>query len=125
MRTPKSWSVEELAQHASSKSIFNPEVDTQTGTTPTRIAGWSITAYLISVAVTGILTTTVSGELRMTVQIIQFTDGQDPRDLAPAHGDIEARLAELNRMAAEIFHALMIDMAAVECGPPEENPRDH
>jgi len=46
------------------------------------------------VAVTGILTTTVSGELRMTVQIIQFTDGQDPRDLAPAHGDIEARLAE-------------------------------
>src|SRR6266446_10351853 len=30
----------ELAQHASSKSIFNPEVDTQTGTTPTRIAGW-------------------------------------------------------------------------------------
>jgi hypothetical protein len=57
MRTPKSWSVKELAQHASSKSIFNPEVDTQTGTTPTRIAGWSITAYLISVAVTGILTT--------------------------------------------------------------------
>src|SRR6266487_374563 len=30
MGTPKSWSVEELAQHASSKSIFNPEVDTQT-----------------------------------------------------------------------------------------------
>jgi len=56
MRTPKSWSVEELAQRVSSKSIFNPEVDTRTGTTPTRIAGWSITAYLISVAVTGILT---------------------------------------------------------------------
>ena len=125
MRTPKSWSVEELAQHASSKSIFNPEVDTQTGTTPTRIAGWSITAYLISVAVTGILTTTVSGELRMTVQIIQFTDCQDPRDLAPVHGDIETRLVDLNRMAAEIFHALMIDTAAVEYGSPEENPRDH
>ena len=61
----------------------------------------------------------------MTVQIVQFTDCQDPRDLAPVHGDIEARLAELNRMAAEIFHALMIDMAAVECGPPKENPRDH
>jgi hypothetical protein len=61
----------------------------------------------------------------MTVQIIQFTDCQDPRDLAPAHGDIETRLVDLNRMAAEIFHALMIDMAAVEYGPPEENPRDH
>ena len=48
-----------------------------------------------------------------------------PRDLALVHGDIETRLAELNRMAAEIFHALMIDMAAVEYGPPEENPRDH
>jgi len=67
----------------------------------------------------------VSGELRMTVQIIQFTDCQDPRDLAPVHGDIETRLVDLNRMAAEIFHALMIDMAAVEYGPPEENPRDH
>jgi hypothetical protein len=61
----------------------------------------------------------------MTIQIIKFTDGQDPRDLAPLHGDIETRLVELNRMAAEIFHALMIDMAAVEDGPPEENPRDH
>ena len=61
----------------------------------------------------------------MTVQIIQFTDCQDPRDPAPLHGDIETRLVELNRMAAEIFHALMIDMAAVEDGPPEENPRDH
>jgi len=67
----------------------------------------------------------VSGELRMTVQIIQSTDCQDPRDLAPVHGDIETRLADLNRMAAEIFHALMIDTAAVEYGPPEENPRDH
>ena len=46
---------EELAQHASSKSIFNPEVDTQTGTTPTRIAGWRMTAYLITVAVIGIV----------------------------------------------------------------------
>ena len=61
----------------------------------------------------------------MTVQIIQSTDCQDPRDPAPLHGDIETRLVELNRMAAEIFHALMIDMAAVEDGPPEENPRDH
>jgi len=63
--------------------------------------------------------------MRMTVQIIQFTDCQDPRDLAPVHGDIETRLVDLNRMAAEIFHAVMIDMAAVEYGPPEENPRDH
>ena len=41
------------------------------------------------------------------------------------HGDIETRLADLNRMAAEIFRALMIDTAAVENGPPDENPRDH
>ena len=121
MRTPKSWSVEELAQHASSKSIFNPELDTQTGTTPTRIAGWSITAYLISVRHPD---NPVSGELRMTVQIIQFTDCQDPSNLAPVHADIETRLVDLNRMAAKIFHALVIDTAAVEYGPPEENPRD-
>ena len=61
----------------------------------------------------------------MTVQIIQFTDCQDPRDLAPVQGDIETRLVDLNRMAAEIFRALMIDTAGVEYGPPEENPRDH
>jgi hypothetical protein len=107
------------------KLIFNPELDTQTGTTPTRIAGWSITAYLIRVAVTGILTILLVEKLRMTVQIIQFTDCQDPRDAAPVQGDIETRLADLNRMAAEIFRALMIDTAAVENGPPDENPRDH
>jgi hypothetical protein len=61
----------------------------------------------------------------MTIQIIQFTDGQDPRDFAPLHGDIETRLVELNRMAAEIFHALMIDAAAAEHGSPEEDQRDH
>jgi hypothetical protein len=61
----------------------------------------------------------------MTVQIIQFTDCRDPRDLAPLHGDIETRLVELNRMAAEIFHALMIDTAAAEHGSLEENQRDH
>ncbi len=60
----------------------------------------------------------------MTVQIIQFTDCQDPLDLAPLHGDIETRLVDLHRMAAEIFHALMIDTAAVEYAPPEENPPD-
>jgi hypothetical protein len=58
----KKLSVEELAQHASSKSSFNPEVDAQTGTTPTRIAGWSITAYLITVAVTGHPDNPVGGE---------------------------------------------------------------
>jgi hypothetical protein len=61
----------------------------------------------------------------MTIQIIKFTDGQDPRDLAPLHGDIETRLVELNRMAAEIFDALMIDTAAAEYGSPAENQRDH
>ena len=35
------------AQHASSESIF--DVHTQIGTHPTRIAGWSITADLITV----------------------------------------------------------------------------
>jgi hypothetical protein len=61
----------------------------------------------------------------MTVQIIQFTDNRDPRDIAPVQGDIETRLVELNRMAAEIIHALTIDTAAAEYGPPEENQRDH
>ena len=61
----------------------------------------------------------------MTVQIVQFTDNRDPRDIAPVHGDVETRLVELNRMAAEIFHALTIDRAAAECGPLEENQRDH
>jgi hypothetical protein len=60
----------------------------------------------------------------MTVQIVQFTDNRDPRDIAPVRGDVETRLIELNRMAAEIFHALTIDAAAAEYGPPE-NQRDH
>jgi hypothetical protein len=67
----------------------------------------------------------IGGELRMTAQMIQFTDCQDPRDPAPVHGDIETRLVHLNHMAAEIFHALMIDTAEAEYGPPEENQRDH
>ena len=125
MRTPKSWSVEELAQQASSKPIFNPEVDTQTGTTPhpnSQMEHHGISDYCGSHRHPD---NPVGGELHMTVPIIQFTDCQDPSDLAPVHADIETRLVDLNRMAAEIFHALMIDMATGEYGPPEENPRDH
>ena len=61
----------------------------------------------------------------MTAQIIQFRDYQNRRDLTPMHGDIETRLAELDHMAAEVFRALMIDMAAVEYSAPDKNPRDH
>jgi hypothetical protein len=64
-------------------------------------------------------------ELRMTAQIIQFRDYQNPRGLAPMHGDIEIRLADLNHIAAEVFKALMIDTAAVEYGAPDKNLRDH
>jgi hypothetical protein len=61
----------------------------------------------------------------MTGQIIQFRDYQNPRDLAPAHGNIETSLAKLNHMAAEIFNALMIDTAATEYSAPEKTLRDH
>jgi len=58
----------------------------------------------------------------MTAQIIQFRDYQIPRDLAPMYGDIETSLANLNRMAAEVFKALMIDTAAAEYSAPEKRP---
>ena len=61
----------------------------------------------------------------MTVQIIQFRDYQNPRDLAPMLGVIETSLVKQNHMAAEVFRALMIDMAAVEYSAPDKNPRDH
>ena len=66
-----------------------------------------------------------SGGLRMTAQIIQFRNHQNPSGLAQMHGDVETRLADLNQMASEIFYALMIDTAAVEYGAPEKNLRDH
>jgi hypothetical protein len=56
----------------------------------------------------------------MTAQIIQFRDYQIPRDLAPMHGDVETTLAELNRMAAEVFNALMIDTTPAEYSVPKE-----
>jgi hypothetical protein len=58
----------------------------------------------------------------MTAQIIQFRDYQIPRDLAPMHGDVETSLVELNRMAAEVFNALMIDTAPAEHCVPIEDP---
>ena len=61
-------------------------------------------------------------ELRMTAQIIQFRDYQNPRDLAPMHGDIETRLVKLTYMAAEVFNALMIDTAAAEYSAPRKKP---
>ena len=61
----------------------------------------------------------------MTAQIIQFSDYQDRREIAPMHGDTETRLAKLDHMAAEVFKALMIDTAAVEYSAPDKNLRDH
>ena len=58
----------------------------------------------------------------MTARIIQFRDYQNPRDLAPMHGDIETSLAKLKHMAAEVFNALMIDTAVVEYSAPEKEP---
>ena len=66
-----------------------------------------------------------SGKLRMTAQIIEFRDYQNPGDLASMHGDTETSLAELSHMAAEVFNALMIDTAAAEYSAPEKNLRDH
>jgi hypothetical protein len=63
-----------------------------------------------------------SGELRMTAQIIQFRDYQNPCDLAPMHGDIETSLAKLNHMAAEVFNALMFDTAAAEYSANQKDP---
>jgi hypothetical protein len=63
-----------------------------------------------------------SGELRMAAQIIQFRHYQIPRELAPMHGDIETSPAKLNHMAAEVFHALIIDTAAAEYSAPEKDP---
>ena len=56
----------------------------------------------------------------MTAQIIQFRDYQIARDLATMHGDVETTLAELNRMAAEVFNALMIDTAPAEYSVPKD-----
>jgi hypothetical protein len=61
-----------------------------------------------------------SGKLRMTAQIIQFRDYQNPGDLAPMHGDTEASLAKLSHMAAEVFNALTIGPAAEEYSAPEK-----
>jgi hypothetical protein len=61
-----------------------------------------------------------SGKLRMTAQIIQFRDYQNPGDLASMHGDTETSLAKLSHMAAELFNALTIGPAAEEYGVPEK-----
>jgi hypothetical protein len=63
-----------------------------------------------------------SRELRMTAQIIQFKDYRIPRELAPMHSDAETSLAKLNRMAAEVLNALMIDTAPTEYSVPKEDP---
>src|SRR5258708_39477708 len=113
MRTPKSWSVEELAHHASSKSIFKSGSRHSNGYDPhpnSRMEHHGISDYCGSNRYPD---NPVSGELRMTVQIIQFTDCQDPRDLAPEHGDIETRLGDLNGMAAEKLPALMSETAGL------------
>jgi hypothetical protein len=61
-----------------------------------------------------------SGKLRMTAQIIHFREYQNPRDLAPMHGDTETSLAKLSHMAAEVFNALTIGTAAEEYSVPEK-----
>jgi hypothetical protein len=38
------------------------------------------------------------------------------------YGDIETSLTNLNRMAAEVFKALMIDTAAAEYSAPKKDP---
>jgi hypothetical protein len=63
------------------------------------------------------------GNLRMTARIIEFRDYENPRDLAPMHGDNETSLAKPNQMAAEVISALMIDTAreqAAEAAPTED-----
>src|SRR5258708_29894409 len=55
-----------------------------------------------------------SGKFRMTAQILQFRDYQNPGDLASMHGDTETSLAKLSHMAAEVFTALTIGTAAEE-----------
>ena len=62
----------------------------------------------------------------MAAEIIRFGDYRNTRDVAPVSGDIEARLeidarsdidariARLNGLAAEVFRALSLDIAALE-----------
>lgn len=62
--------------------------------------------------------------LAVAAEIIRFGDYRGTRDVAPACGDIEARpetrpdiqerLTRLNALAAEVFRALNLDLAAME-----------
>jgi hypothetical protein len=64
--------------------------------------------------------------LVVAAEIIRFGEYWNTRDVAPVSGDIEARLeidarsdidariARLNGLAAEVFRALSLDIAALE-----------
>jgi hypothetical protein len=61
----------------------------------------------------------------VAAEIIRFGDYRNTRDVASVSGDIaarpniEARLARLNALAAEVFRALRLDAAAMEYSTAE------
>jgi hypothetical protein len=67
----------------------------------------------------------------VAAEIIRFGDYRNTRDVAPVSGDIEARpdiqarLARLNGLAAEVFRALSLDMAALEFISAQRAQLDH
>ena len=73
----------------------------------------------------------------MAAEIIRFGDYRNTRDVAPVSGDIEARLeidarpdidariARLNGLAAEVFRALSLDIAALEFISAQAARLDH
>ena len=54
----------------------------------------------------------------MTAKLIQLRDYQNPRDLAPMHGDIEIPLAGSNHVTAE---TAVIGTAATKYSDPNQN----
>jgi hypothetical protein len=73
-----------------------------------------MTAYLITVAIIGIVIILIAAKLRITAQIVQFSNYQNPRGLAPMHAISKHVWQIENDMAAEVFDAFMIDAAGVE-----------
>jgi hypothetical protein len=54
----------------------------------------------------------------MTAKLIQLRDYQNPRDLAPLHGDIEIHLARSNHVTAV---TALIGTAATKYSDPNQN----
>ena len=73
----------------------------------------------------------------MAAEIIRFGDYRNTSDVAPVSGDIEARLeidarldidariTRLNGLAAEVFRALSLDIAALEFISAQTARLDH